>query len=144
MLSVIEIDREHDLAYILLRTELRDQPRGVARSVRVGEDIVLDLDSNGQLVGIELLNASSRLDLNSVSEGAGELIVGVKEAAALFGVEKSNFSQDYANKPQFPPPIAGLGSGRVCLRSYVERYMQNEAASRRYRKSAFNVGDLVA
>src|SRR5262245_27389126 len=100
MLSIIEIDREHDLAYILLRPERRDHPRGLARSMRVAEDIVLDLDENGQLIGIELLNASSRLDLSNISEGASELIVGVKEAAAMLGVEKSNFIRDYANKPQ--------------------------------------------
>lgn len=144
MLSVIEIDRERDLAYILLRPELRDQRGGAARSVRVGEDIVLDLDANGQLVGIELLNASSRLDLDSITEGAAELIVGVKEAAALLGVERSNFIRDYANKPQFPSPIAELASGRFWLRSDIERYMQSESASRRYRQPAFNVGDLVA
>ncbi len=144
MLSVIEIDREHDLAYILLRPELRDQPGGVAQSIRVAEDIVLDLDGNGQLVGIELLNASARLDLDNVSEGTGELIVGVKEAAAMLGVEKSNFVRDYANKPQFPAPVAELASGRFWLRSDVERYMRKDTASRHYRRPTFNVGDLVA
>src|SRR5256886_5095600 len=124
MLSIIEIDREHDLAYILLRPELRDRRGGVARSMQVADDIVVDLDENGQLIGIELLNASSRLDLNNISEGAGELIVGVKEAAAMLGVEKSNFVRDYANKPQFPTPVAELASGRFWLRSDVERYMQ--------------------
>src|SRR5438309_1083117 len=122
LLSVIEIDREHDLAYILLRPELRDRPGGVSRSLRVAEDIVLDLDESGQLVGIELLNASSRLNLNELSEGAGELIVGVKEAAEMVGVEKSNFVRDYANKSNFPAPIAELASGRFWLRSDVERY----------------------
>lgn len=144
MLSIIEIDREHDLAYILLRPELRDRRGGVARSMRVAEDIVVDLDENGQLVGIELLNASSRLDLTNISEGTGELIVGVKEAAAILGVEKLNFVRDYANKPQFPVPVAELASGRFWLRSDVERYMQRDTASRRQRKSAFNVGDVVA
>src|SRR5205809_6118288 len=98
MLSVIEIDHEHDLAYILLRPELRHQPGSIARSMRVAEDIVLDLDANGQLVGIELLNASTHLDLNRISEAAGELIVGVKEAAAMLGVEQSNTVRDFANK----------------------------------------------
>src|SRR5438270_4707778 len=102
MLSIVEIDRDRNVAYILLRPELRDQRGGVAKSVRIGEDVVLDLDTNGQLVGVELLNASSRLDLNSVAEGAGELIVDVKEAAELLNVEKSNFIRDHANKPQFP------------------------------------------
>ena len=58
MLSILEINREHDVVYILLRPELRDVPGSVARSVRVADDIVLDLDANEKLIGIELLNAS--------------------------------------------------------------------------------------
>ena len=69
MLSLIEIDRKHDLAYILLQPDLRDRAGAVARSIQVGSDIVLDLDSNEQLVGIELLNASTRLDLSKIQEG---------------------------------------------------------------------------
>src|SRR5437588_9455025 len=130
MLTIIEVDREHDLAYILLRPELRDRRGGVTRSMRVAEDIVIDLDENGQLIGIELLNASSRLDLTNISEGTAELIVGVKEAAEMFGVEKSNFVRDYANKPGFPVPVAELASGRFWLRSDIERYVLKEASSR--------------
>ena len=35
--------------------------RWAANQLRVTEDIVLDLDADGQLIGIELLNASSLL-----------------------------------------------------------------------------------
>src|SRR5262245_1208369 len=101
MLSLVEIDRQRDLAYIVLRPDLRDTPGSVARSVRVADDIVLDLDANGQLVGIELLQASARIDLNAVAEGRGDVIVGVKEAAEILGVERSNFIRDYANKSRF-------------------------------------------
>jgi superfamily II DNA or RNA helicase/uncharacterized protein YuzE len=144
MLSVIEIDRDRDLAYILLRPELRDQPRGVAQSTRVAEDIVLDLDENNQLIGIELLNASARLDLNKISEGTADLIVGVKEAAEMLGVEKSNFVRDYANKPQFPAPIAELASGRFWLRSDVQRYAEKASATHRHAEPLFKVGDVVS
>lgn len=144
MLSVIEIDRDHDVAYILLRPELRGQPRSVARSVRVAEDIVLDLDENGQLIGIELLNASARLDLNNISEGTADLIVGVKEAAEMLGVEKSNFIRDHANKPQFPAPIAELASGRFWLRSEVQLYAQKAPTVHGQAEPLFKVGDLVA
>jgi uncharacterized protein YuzE len=131
MLSVIEFDRKHDLAYILIRAELRDKPGAVKESQRVAEDIVLDLDADGQLIGIELLNASSRLDLSKISEGPTELIAGVKEAAAMLGVEKSNFIRDYANKAEFPAPVAELASGRFWLRSDIHRYMRDkEAVSR--------------
>ena len=128
MLSVIEFDRKHDLAYILIRPELRDQPGAVKRSMRAAEDIVLDLDADGQLIGIELLNASSRLDLSKISEGPGELIVGVKEAAEMLDVEKSNFIRDYANKAEFPAPVAELASGRFWLRSDISRYLRGKGA----------------
>ena len=131
MLSILEINREHDVVYILLRPELRDVPGSVARSVRVADDIVLDLDANEKLVGIELLNASARLDLDNVSEGAGDLIAGVKEAAAMINVEKSNFVRDHANKSDFPSPVAELASGRFWLRSDIERYKVKQRESRR-------------
>lgn len=144
MLSVIEIDRDHDLAYILLRPELRGQPRAVARSTRVAEDIVLDLDEKGQLIGIELLNASTRLDLKKISEGTADLIVGVKEAAEMLGVEKSNFVRDYANKPHFPAPIAELASGRFWLRPDVQRYVQKVRKTHEQADPLFKVGDVVS
>ncbi len=124
MLSVVDIDREHDLAYILLRPELRGRRGAVARSVRVAEDIVLDLDESGHLIGIEFLNASARLDVDDLETGSREIIVGVKEAAKMLGVEKSNFVRDYANKPDFPAPIAELASGRFWLRSAIEQYVE--------------------
>lgn len=124
MLSFIDIDREHDLVYILLRPELRGRRGAVARSVRVAEDIVLDLDESGQLIGIELLNASARLDVDDLETGSREIIVGVKEAAEMLRVEKSNFVRDYANKPDFPAPIAELASGRLWLRSAIEQYVE--------------------
>jgi len=144
MLSLIEIDREHDLAYILLQPELRDRAGAVARSMQIGEDIVLDLDSNEQLIGIELLNASTRLDLSKIQEGVSDLIVGVKEAAEMLRVEKSNFVRDYANKPQFPRPIAELASGRLWLRSDIERYVSADTENKRERSPLFSVGEVVA
>jgi uncharacterized protein YuzE len=124
MLSFVDIDREHDLAYILLRPELRGRRGAVARSVRVTEDIVLDLDESSRLIGIELLNASARLDVDDLETGTREIIVGVKEAAEMLRVEKSNFVRDYANKPDFPAPIAELASGRLWFRSAIERYVE--------------------
>lgn len=124
MLSFVDIDREHDLAYILLRPELRGRQGAVARSVRVADDVVLDLDESGHLIGIELLNASARLDVDELKTATREIIVGVKEAAEMLGVEKSNFVRDYANKPDFPAPIAELASGRFWLRSAIEHYRE--------------------
>jgi superfamily II DNA or RNA helicase/uncharacterized protein YuzE len=144
MLSIIEMDREHDVAYILVRPELRNQPRKVAQSLRVGEDVVLDLDQDGQLIGIELLKASTRLDLTDPAADADDLIVGVKEAADMLGVEKSNFVRDFANKQDFPAPLAELASGRFWLRSEVQRYLQANPQNRRKQEPTYNVGDVVA
>lgn len=144
MLTVIEIDRDHDMAYILLRPELRGQPRSVTRSIRVAEDIVLDLDDKEQLIGIELLNASARLDMDKISEGPADLIVGVKEAAEILGVEKSNFVRDHANKPQFPIPIAELASGRFWLRSDVHNYSMRVRSGHESSRPLFKVGDVVS
>jgi uncharacterized protein YuzE len=126
MLSFVDIDREHDLAYILLRPELRGRRGAVARSVRVADDIVLDLDESGHLIGIELLNASARLDVDELKTATREIIVGVKEAAEMLGVEKSNFVRDHASKPDFPAPIAELASGRFWLRSAIEQYAESK------------------
>lgn len=53
--------------------------------------------------------------------GALEL-VGTREAAALFGVRPSNFIRDWASRPDFPPPVAQLGRGRVWDRGALVRY----------------------
>jgi predicted DNA-binding transcriptional regulator AlpA len=81
-------------------------------------------DETNHLIGIELLNASARLDADALETGTREIIVGVKEAAEMLGVEKSNFVRDYANKPDFPAPIAELASGRVWLRSAIDQYLR--------------------
>src|SRR5438876_5539332 len=144
MFSVIRINRDHDVAYILLRPELHDDRGSVVRSIRVADDIVLDVDANDKLIGIELLNASARLDLDKVSEGTDNLIVGVKEAAEMLRVEKSNFVRDYANKPDFPKPIAELASGRFWLRFDIDRYITNQSGSDKRQPPMFKAGDLVA
>ena len=124
MLSKIEIDRENDLAYISLQPELAGVRGAVAKSTRLADDLIADFDRNGQIIGIELLNASARLNLDAVKEQVGDAIVGVKEAAQLAKVEKSNFVRDYANKPGFPKPIVDLASGRLWLRSEVEDFLR--------------------
>lgn len=72
----IEVDREHDQLYLLLRDG--GVSRGsVARSVRLTDDVVADLDADGRLVGLDLTQASKALgaDLEalalSVSFGGG-------------------------------------------------------------------------
>lgn len=123
MLSFVEVDRDHDVAYILLKPKLRDRRAIVARSISVADDIVLDLDSKDQPIGIELLRASAHLDLDHLAEGLSELIVGVDEAADMLAVERSRLLSDLINGPDFPPPIAEFGDARFWLRPALQRYV---------------------
>ncbi|MCX6635988.1 MAG: DUF2283 domain-containing protein [Acidobacteria bacterium] len=50
---------KHDLLYICLD----DRPKQVT-NLRVDEDIVLDVDEQDRVVGIEILDASKRVDLD--------------------------------------------------------------------------------
>lgn len=54
-------DRTADAAYF----KVSDTP--VARTLEVDEDIYIDLDADNNVVGVELLNASSYLDRDQVS-----------------------------------------------------------------------------
>ena len=67
------------------------------------------------------MNASEHLGSDVDQIEFGEL-VGVKEAAFLIGVQRSNFVRDYADKADFPRPVVELATGRVWLKSHVEEY----------------------
>ncbi len=121
----IQTDAENDIVYIALSR--RALKKGAAaRSLRVDGDIALDLDAAGRLLGIEVMNASRRLGA-SASKLTLDTLVGVKEAAALAGVRRPNFIRDYADRPDFPAPIAELATGRLWLRSQVEQYVAARA-----------------
>lgn len=94
---------------------------GVAKSVRATEDLTLDFDRDGRLVGLDIMNASEALapDYANVHLDA---LIGVKEASALLSMQKSNFVRDLANRDDFPTPVAELATGRVWLRSQVEAF----------------------
>jgi len=49
-------------------------------------------------------------------------LVGTKEAAAVFGVRPSNFVRDWANRADFPKPVATLARGRLWTRKDLEAY----------------------
>ena len=57
-----------------------------------------------------------------MSERMNQNLVGTKEAAALFGVRPSNFVRDWANRDDFPKPVATLARGRLWAREDVETY----------------------
>jgi uncharacterized protein YuzE len=56
----IEYDREVDALYIRL------QEKYVARTVEIEEGLNLDLDENGKLIGLEVLDATERYTLADI------------------------------------------------------------------------------
>src|ERR1051326_1551172 len=118
---------EHDLELDLLYLGFQQQPieaGSVARTVPITENILVDLDSKDRLAGVELIGASKVLE-GDPGEIEIDALIGVKEAAELLGVTKSNFIRDYANKAAFPKPVAELASGRIWVKSKVEAYKRN-------------------
>ena len=69
----IEYDREVDALYIRL------QEKYVARTVELEEGLNLDLDENGKLIGLEVLDATERYPLSDIFNISTEnLILGGK------------------------------------------------------------------
>ena len=56
----IEYDREVDALYIRL------QEKYVARTIELEEGLNLDLDENGKLIGLEVLDATERYSLADI------------------------------------------------------------------------------
>jgi uncharacterized protein YuzE len=55
----IDIDKESNCAYIYIKEVIQEGE--VKNSIEVNDDIILDFDINGKLLGIEILNASKIL-----------------------------------------------------------------------------------
>jgi len=134
MRITIQPDRDNDQLYLALSSRALEAGV-VARTVRVTEDVALDFDKEGRVVGLDITNASEVLG-ESIEEVRLDALVGVKEAAELVGVQKSNFVRDYANKPGFPRPIVELATGRIWLRSQVEAYAASKGRAGNARRRA--------
>lgn len=62
----IEYDREADALYIQLRAVLVDD------NLDIEEGVTVDLDADGHIVGIEILDASTRMNSEELSKIAIE------------------------------------------------------------------------
>ena len=69
----IEYDREVDALY------LRLQEKYVARTIEIEEGLNLDLDENGKLIGLEVLDATERYSLADIFNVATENLILEKE-----------------------------------------------------------------
>jgi len=58
----ITFDKEADTIYIELSEE------NFASNKKIDEETILDLDKNGKIIGIELLNISKRMTKNFISD----------------------------------------------------------------------------
>lgn len=130
---IIHTDEEADAVYIGLAAPA-SKKGAVKRTARVDDDIALDFDGKGRLLGIEVLNASQRLKGNHGDVRIDQL-VGTKEAAVLLGVRAPNFVRDHADADSFPRPVVTLASGRIWLRSQVEGYARGRVKRRSLRAS---------
>jgi uncharacterized protein YuzE len=57
-------DKEVDAAYVYLEYPLKDGQ--VKKTVEIDENIALDYDKDGKLLGMEILEASKHLKKNSI------------------------------------------------------------------------------
>ena len=62
----IEYDKEGDSAYIYLRYPIEEG--GAKKTIELDENIIIDLDKNHRLIGIEILNAKKLLNKKIISE----------------------------------------------------------------------------
>ena len=67
MKITIQLDRENDQLYVLFRPEV--ELKGVAaRTVKLTEEILVDLDAEGTLVGLDIAEASRFLGIESLDD----------------------------------------------------------------------------
>src|SRR3972149_6317610 len=114
----IHIDEDEDIIYLSFARDALNRA-AVAKTDRPSEDIALDFDSDGRLLGLEIMNAAKHLR-EPLRDFRLDSIVGVKEAAALLGVAAPNFIRDFVNRRDFPKPVAKLSAGRVWFKSQIE------------------------
>ena len=62
----IEYDKEVDAAYIYLEHPIKEGE--AKKTVKVKEDINIDFDNKGKLLGVEILNASRHLNKKLILE----------------------------------------------------------------------------
>ncbi|MBI2449405.1 DUF2283 domain-containing protein [Candidatus Pacearchaeota archaeon] len=61
-----EYDKDADAAYIYLEDSIEDGE--VKKTIELNDNIILDFDKNGKLIGIEILDASIILNKKAILE----------------------------------------------------------------------------
>ena len=118
----IERDKDYNLLHISFRDSV---PEGVVAKTReMIPGAYYELDSNGKLVGIEIVNTNYVLGFPVGELNLSGELLGVKEAAKLAGKDRANFLRDLASRPDFPEPVARVASGPLWLSRDVARYIR--------------------
>jgi len=63
-----EYDKEVDAAYIYLESPLKEG--AVKKTIELNDNIILDFDKEGKLIGIEVLDASKVLNKKAILEAS--------------------------------------------------------------------------
>lgn len=108
---------EADTAYVAFGDE-----RDVARTVAPLEDVAIDLDAEGRIVGIEFITASRLLHPSTLADAKADELIGVTQIATYLGKRKQNVAQHYTRRSDFPRPAAELPTGRYWRRGDVEAW----------------------
>src|SRR5215212_4555569 len=121
---------ERDVTYNLLYTAFRYtlEKGEVAKTKELMPGVYVDFDSDGYLIGIEIVNTKRALGVAAGDLRLSGELLGVKEAAELADKDRANFLRDLASRPDFPKPVAHLASGQLWLSKDVARYL-NEHSS---------------
>lgn len=124
----VKVDPGHNEMYV----RFLDLPPGaLAYSVRVADTMNLDVDDKGRVVGIEVTDLQRAFGVRPHAFRVYGPLVGVKEAAALIGVNRPNFLRDYVSREDFPEPVADLASGRVWMLVDVMDYATDKHLRRK-------------
>lgn len=121
----IERDTKYNLLYISFKDTL--EKGEVAKTEELTPGTYGDFDSDGYLIGIEIVNTKRVLGVAANDLRLSGELLGVKEAAELAGKDRANFLRDLASRPDFPKPVARLASGQLWLSVDVVRYLRNHA-----------------
>lgn len=109
---------EADTAYVAF-----GERRDVAQTIVPTDDLGIDLDAEGRVVGIEFVTASRLLDPSALEDAERDELIGVSELAEYLGKRKQNVAQHYTRRRDFPRPAAELPTGRYWRRAEVEAWL---------------------
>lgn len=62
----LEYDKEVDAAYIYIKYPIKDGE--AEKTIELNDDLIVDFDKNGKLIGIEILNASKVIGKDVLKE----------------------------------------------------------------------------